>query len=145
MEIEIARIHPDARLPEYKTAGAACFDIEAIEDTTVLPGEITRIHTGLVIKTPPGYLLAVAPRSSTHKQGLDFPNSFGIFDPDYCGPADELTPQVRNFTNKPVTVEKYQRIGQAFLVQIPRVSWKEVEPSALGNISRGGIGSTGKN
>ena len=143
MEIEIARIHPDARLPEYKTDGAACFDIEAIEETVINPGEVVRVRTGLVIKTPKGMLLAVAPRSSTFKAGIDFPNSFGIFDPDYCGPEDELTPLVRNFTNKPVTIEKHQRIAQAFLVEIPRVIWREVEKSELGEKSRGGVGSTG--
>ena len=144
MEVKISRIHPDVRLPEYKTEGAACFDIESIEDMTVEPGEVKRVHTGLVIKTPPGFLLAVAPRSSTHKMGLDFPNSFGIFDPDYCGPDDELTPQVRNFTHEQVQIEKNQRIGQAFLVEIPKVQWKEVSKKDLGNKSRGGIGSTGK-
>ncbi len=145
MQIEICRIHPDARLPEYKTTGAACFDIESIEDIEIKPGEIKKIRTGLVIKTPKDYLLAVAPRSSAHKYGIDFPNSFGIFDPDYSGKEDELTPLVRNFTDKTVKIEKYHRIGQAFLVQIPKVSWKEVDIVNLSQMSRGGVGSTGAN
>lgn len=144
MEVEIARIHPDARLPEYKTEGAACFDIESIEEVILEPGEIKRIKTGLVIKTPPGFFLAVAPRSSTFKAGIDFPNSFGIFDPDYSGPEDELTPIVRNFTPEKIKIEKFQRIAQAFLVENPKIQWKEITKGQLGDKSRGGVGSTGK-
>jgi len=143
MEVEIARIDPDARLPEYKTDGATCFDLESIEERLIAPGGIALLRTGLVVKTPPGYFLAIAPRSSLHKIGLDKPHSFGILDPDYSGPEDELRLLVRNFTDQPVKVEKYQRLAQGFFNPVPKITWKEIPASALGQSSRGGFGSTG--
>lgn len=143
MEVEICRIHPEAVLPDYKTAGAACFDIAVIESRVIKPGEIVLLRTGLVVRTPPGYFLAIAPRSSLHKLGLDMPHSFGILDPDYCGPEDELKVMVRNFRRSPVSLKKHQRLAQGFFVLSPRVSWKEVKIEALGKESRDGFGSTG--
>jgi len=143
MDVEIARIHPDARLPEYKTDGAACFDLEAVEETTIQPGEIKLVRTGLVFRAPAGYFLCIAPRSSMPKLGLDMPHSFGILDPDYSGPEDEAKILVRNFTDRPVKLEKYQRLAQAYFAAAPRVSWKELSKDELGDQSRGGFGSTG--
>lgn len=143
LKVEIVRVHPDARIPEYKTDGAACFDIECIEDVALQPGEIRQLKTGLIVRVPAGYFLCIAPRSSLHKQGLDMPHSFGILDPDYCGPADEMKVVVRNFTDKPVKVEKFQRFAQAYFAAAPRVSWKEISIETLGPKSRGGFGSTG--
>lgn len=144
MRIEIARLHPDARLPEYKTAGAACFDIEAIKDAIIKPGEIKLIGTGLVFRVPAGHFLCIAPRSSLNKHGLDMPHSFGILDPDYSGSDDELKILVRNFTSKPVKVEKHQRLAQGYIAAAPRVTWKELTKKELATESRGGYGSTGK-
>ena len=144
MEIGICRIHPEARLPEYKTVGAACFDIESIEETVVLPGEIKLIGTGLVFTIPMGHFLCIAPRSSLNKNGLDMPHSFGILDPDYSGKDDEAKILVRNFTDKPVKIEKYQRLAQGYIVPAPKVVWKERHISELSEKSRGGYGSTSK-
>ncbi len=144
MEVEICRVHPDARLPEYKTDGAACFDLESIEDIVIQPGELKLIRSGLVFKTPPGYFLCIAPRSSLAKQGLAMPHSFGILDPDYSGPEDEMRILVRNFTVEPVAVEKHQRLAQGYFAEAPRAQWKEIAKDALETKSRGGFGSTGK-
>lgn len=144
MEVEIVRTHPEARLPEYKTVGAACFDIEAIEDVTVEPGELKLVGTGLVFRVPVGHFLCIAPRSSMNKHGLDMPHSFGILDPDYSGSDDEAKILVRNFTNKPVKIEKHQRLAQGYIAAAPRVTWKELTTDELAKESRGGIGSTGK-
>jgi dUTP pyrophosphatase len=144
MEVRIARIHPDAHLPQYKTLGSACFDFETIEEKVIKPGEIAMLRTGLVVETPPGYFLAIAPRSSLHKSGLDKPHSFGILDPDYSGPEDEVKIMVRNFSDKPVKIEKYQRLAQGYFSPVPKIVWKEISPQQLKKESRGGIGSTGK-
>lgn len=144
MEIEICRAHPDARLPEYKTAGAACFDLESIEEVTVIPNEVKLIRTGLIFRTPPGYFLCIAPRSSLSKLGLDMPHSFGILDPDYSGPRDEMRILLRNFTDKPVKIEKFQRLAQGYFAVAPHATWKEISAEDLKTESRGGFGSTGK-
>jgi len=144
MQIEISRIDKRAKLPQYYTGGAACFDLATIEDSEIKPREVAKLRTGLVIKTPPGYFLAIIPRSSTHKLGLDAPNSIGVLDPDYSGPEDEIRLIFRNFTDETVRVSAGQRLAQGCLIQTPKVEWKEVDAKELGENSRGGIGSTGK-
>ena len=64
MEVGITRIRDDVDLPEYKTKGAACFDIACAEDITIKPNEIVYLPTGLVVQTPYGHALIMAPRSS---------------------------------------------------------------------------------
>lgn len=144
MEIEICRIHPDAQLPEYKTSDAACFDLASVEDSAIEPSEIKLISTGLVFRVPKGYFLCIAPRSSMNKHGLDMPHSFGVLDPDYSGPEDEAKILVRNFTDQVIQVEKGQRLAQGYIAEAPKVAWKEVSVTDLGESSRGGYGSTGK-
>ncbi|MEX2012650.1 MAG: dUTP diphosphatase [Patescibacteria group bacterium] len=143
MEVKIARIHPDAKIPEYKTSGAGCFDFAALVDTLVNPKEITKIRTGLVAQIPAGYFLAIAIRSSLPKLGLRMPNGLGVIDSDYCGPDDEIFILIENVTSTSIRIEKGQRIAQGYLVNSPIVSWQEISRNYLGKKSRGGFGSTG--
>lgn len=142
MKINIKRIDKMLPLPEYKTKGAAAFDLYARESMTIEPQSLARIPTNLVVQTPPGYVLIMASRSSTPKTGLIVPHGIGIVDADYCGDEDELLCQVFNITKKPVRVERGDRIGQAMFVKLGRVQeWKEKE--TMKKKSRGGFGSTG--
>ena len=49
--------------------------------------------------------------------------------------------QVKNITDKPVTVERGERIAQGLFVKIDRAEWSEVDDH--GAETRGGFGSTG--
>ena len=111
---------------------------------TIQPGEVKFIKSGLVFKIPAGYFLAIAPRSSACKTGLEMPHSFGILDSDYCGREDELKIALKNTTDEPVKIEKYERIAQGYLAKAPKITWKEIGSKELGDKSRGGFGSTGK-
>lgn len=144
MEVGITRIREGVALPEYKTKGAACFDIACAEETIIGPGETAYLSTGLVVQTPPGHALIMAPRSSIGKSGVMLPNSFGVFDEDYCGSEDELKIITKNVTDKPVKIEKGQRLVQGYFIKIDRVVWKELRLDEIQKHSRGGIGSTGK-
>ena len=143
MKVRITRLRPDVPLPRYLTPGSVCFDLTCIEDATIAPGEMKRLPTGLIIATPPGYMLLIAARSSTPlKKGLVLANGIGIIDQDYCGPDDEFKTLVRNITDKPVEIKKGDRICQAGFVRMDNAEWDEgpcVTPE-----SRGGIGSTGR-
>lgn len=142
MKINIKRIDVSLPLPEYKTKGAAAFDLYAREDSIIKPHTLGYIPTNLVIKTPPGYVLIVASRSSTPKRGLIIPHGIGIVDADFCGEEDELKCQVFNITKKPVAIMRGERIGQAMFVKFGKASqWKEQKE--MNKKSRGGFGSTG--
>lgn len=141
LTVRITRIHPDARVPEYQTAGAAAFDLAAVSDVTIDPGRVALVPTGLVIQVPLRMFLGIFARSSTPlRKGLMVANGVGVVDPDYCGPDDEVKIAVMNFTSEPVTVKAGDRIAQGILLEAPRVDWVEGEPDAT---SRGGFGSSG--
>jgi dUTP pyrophosphatase len=143
MKVRITRLRPDVPLPRYQTPGSACFDLTCIENTIIAPGELKLLPLGLVIATPPGYMLMIASRSSTPmKKGLMLPHGIAIIDRDYCGPDDELLVLVRNFTERPVEIKKGDRICQAGFVRMDNAEWDE-GPAATQE-SRGGHGSTGR-
>jgi len=144
MELEIALIHPDAKIPEYKTVGAACFDICGIEEVKVKSGAIVDVPTGLVFRLPKDHVMVLQPRSSSPKLGYIMPHSVGIIDSDYCGPDDQLFLRLKNVTSRTITFEKHQRLVQAYILPLPKVAFKEISKDYLGQHSRGGFGSTGK-
>ena len=142
MNVRIRRLRPDVDLPGYATAGSAAFDLAAADDTTVPPGAVALVPTGLVIEVPGGMFLGIFARSSTPlRRGLLVANGVGIVDADYCGPHDEVKVAVLNITGAPVTIRRGDRIAQGIFLPAPSVTWEEAD--ALGTDSRGGFGGTG--
>lgn len=85
MRVLIRRVHPDAVIPEYQTAGAAGFDIRALTAGSLKPGETITVGTGLAMAVPPGHVLLVFPRSGLGSAGLVLANTVGVIDSDYRG------------------------------------------------------------
>ena len=142
LKIRIHRLHADAVIPQYQTAGSAAFDLAAAGRVTVAAGEVRLVPTGLVIEVPAGMFLGIFARSSTPlKRGLMVANGVGVVDSDYCGPEDEVKIAVVNVTANPVIIEPGDRIAQGILLPAPRVTWDEVDRPRTG--SRGGFGATG--
>ena len=142
MKVRIKRLRPNVELPAYESAGAAAFDLAAARETTIQPGEVALVPTGLVIEVPPGMFLGIFARSSTPlKRGLMVANGVGVVDPDYSGPADEIKVAVVNIRNAAVTLVPGDRIAQGIILPAPRVTWIEVD--ALSAPTRGGFGATG--
>ena len=142
LKIRIHRLHADAVIPQYQTAGSAAFDLTAAGRVTVAAGEVRLVPTGLVIEVPAGMFLGIFARSSTPlKRGLMVANGVGVVDSDYCGPEDEVKIAVVNVTANPVIIEPGDRIAQGILLPAPRVTWDEVDRPRSG--SRGGFGATG--
>ncbi|OGF62812.1 hypothetical protein A2662_02800 [Candidatus Giovannonibacteria bacterium RIFCSPHIGHO2_01_FULL_45_33] len=141
MKVRIKRFDKFLPLPQYKTKGAACFDFTARITAEILPKEIKYIPLNVAIEHPENHMLIMAARSSLHKKGLMLANNVAIGDTDFSGNADEYHAAVYNFLDKPVSIEKGERITQGFFRKYDRAEWEEVED--LGNTSRGGFGSTG--
>lgn len=139
--IRIKRIDKALPLPEYKTIGAAGFDLCARVTTTISAHAVGYIPLNVVIEPPEGYYVALVPRSSLHKRGLMPANGFGVGDRDFCGNADEYTAALLNFTDHDVTVERGDRIMQVVISPVVRVGFEEVED--MGRTNRGGFGTTG--
>lgn len=141
MEIKIKRFDKELPIPEYKTKGAAAFDLYARETVTILPGEVGLIPLNVAIEIPKGYFILLVNRSSTFKMGITSANGVGIGDSDYCGDNDEYRFAARNYINEPVTIERGTRCCQMLILPVQQVNIQDVDH--LENDDRGGFGSTG--
>lgn len=139
MIIKLKKLHPDAKTPTYGSAGAACFDLYAIEDTRSIFGRAI-VSTGISVEIPPGYEMVIRPRS-----GLAFNHGVhafsGTIGHDYRGEVKVLL--VTDSSSSGFGIEKGERIAQATIQPVLRVEFNEV--SELGDTDRGagGFGSTG--
>ena len=61
--IKVKKLHNDAIIPKRAHTSDACFDIYALEDTVIEPGETALGKTGLAFELPEGYELQIRPRS----------------------------------------------------------------------------------
>lgn len=135
-------IRPGASQPAYQSAGAAALDLAAATDVTIPPHGLVAVPTGLVLAVPRGHFLAIVARSSLPKRGLMVANGLGVLDSDYRGPDDEARVLLLNYTEAAVQIAAGERIAQAFVVSVPRVTFAPFTPES--GTSRGGFGSTGR-
>lgn len=142
MEIKIKRFDKSLPLPEYKTDGAAAFDLYTRETVTIQPGEVVLIPMNVAIQIPKDHFILLANRSSTFKMGITCANGLGIGDSDYCGDNDEYRFSALNYTKEPVTIEKGTRCCQMLVLPVQQMDIQEVDH--LENEDRGGFGTTGK-
>lgn len=117
-------------------------DLRAAESVVMKRGEYKLIRLGVGMILPEGYEAHVLPRSSTpSKFGIILANSMGIIDNSYSGDADEW--HFPAFAIRPAVIGKGDRIAQFRIVKNqPEIAFIEVEH--LNEVSRGGLGSTGK-
>ena len=139
--VRVKRFDKSAPLPKYKTRGAAAFDLCARVAVEIPAKELGYVPLNVAIETPVGYFLMLVARSSTHKKGLWMANGIGIGDPDFSGNEDEYRAVYYNFTEKPVLIEKGERIAQGLIIKREAVQWQEVDQ--MQNKTRGGFGTTG--
>lgn len=142
MKIKIKRFDQSLPLPEYKSPGAAAFDLTARVHTSIPAGEVVLVPLNIAIELPKGYWALLSARSSLHKRGLLLVNGIGVGDEDYCGDNDEYQAALLNFTQEEVVVEKGERVVQMMILERERADFVEVEE--LSNADRGGYGSTGR-
>ena len=143
MNIKIAKLHNNAILPEYQTAGAAGADLHACLDEPVIlqPMQRQMIPTGVAMEIPERYEVQIRARSGMSiKHGITMVNGIGTIDCDYRG---ELGVLLINLSEEPFTIEPGMRIAQMVVAKYERVEWREVDQ--LGETERGGggYGSTG--
>ena len=125
-----------------KIAKGDWIDLRAAENVELKAGEFRLVSLGISMQLPEGYEALIAPRSSTFKMwGILQPNSPGVVDNSYCGDDDIW--QMPVYATRNTVIEENDRICQ-FRIQekMPDVTFTEVD--TLGNDSRGGFGTTGK-
>jgi dUTP pyrophosphatase len=172
INVQVYKTHPDAKLPEYATAGSSCFDLSACITKDVLlkgfnaknnpmartparfagedklmvflePGERLLVPVGLIFDLPEGTTLKLYPRSGLSlKKGLRLANGTGIIDSDYIEPTFAI---MENGSEVSVSISHGERICQGeVVVNPPRTSFKVTEEKPTQKTTRqGGFGHTG--
>jgi dUTP pyrophosphatase len=127
-------------IPEYKTDGSACFDIQSSCNYTFNTNDLHVVGTGIRCEIPKGWCLLIFARSSLGLKRLIIPNSVGVIDSDYRG---EIKVPLIYLGTDPLVIEKGQRIAQGMLIESRKARF--IKTTKLSDTSRGdgGFGSTG--
>ena len=132
-----------AKLPLYKTSGAAGADICALlkEPLVIESGKSAMVPTGLFFEIPQGYEVQIRPRSGlAAKNGVTVLNTPGTIDSDYRG---EINVILINLGDKPFTVNNGDRIAQMLLAPVIQADFSIVTSLEETERGAGGFGSTG--
>jgi dUTP pyrophosphatase len=142
VRIEFRKLDPDVALPRRARDGDAGLDLQANETLKVAPGERAMVPTGLAVAIPPGHAGLVLPRSGlASRHGLTLANAPGLIDEGYRG---EITLAVVNLDpDRPVEVQKGDRIAQLVVVPYAVVEPAEVDELPPSGRGEAGFGSTG--
>ena len=70
VQVKVARVHPDSRMPTKGSAHAAGWDLYSLEDTEVPFRGSVKLRTGLHVAIPVGYEGQGRARSSLGSKGL---------------------------------------------------------------------------
>jgi dUTP pyrophosphatase len=143
MQVKVLKIHPEATVPQYATAGASGLDLHARipHEIYLQPGVRYSCPTGIGIELPAGFEAQVRPRSGmAKKNGVTVLNAPGTVDADYRG---EILAILINHSDTAFKIEPNQRIAQLVIAPVMRVEL--VDSVSLSDTERGegGFGSTG--
>lgn len=138
MQVKFKKLDSSAYTPTYGTDGAAAFDLYA-SAKTVGCGRVI-VDTGLVFEVPHGYAMIIKSRSGLAFKDKEHAFS-GTIDSDYRGEVKVLL--IAEHRDQLITVHAGQRIAQAIILPLPRITFEEV--TELSDTLRGvsGFGSTG--
>ena len=143
--LKIKRLHPQAQLPTRATQGSAGYDLYACIEQAVeiLPGQTQKIPTGLAIQLESKNEVALifARSSLGTKYGVAPANAVGVIDSDYRG---EVCACLRNFSDKPYTVQPQDRVAQLLVMPVVLPEIQEAQELEDSERGQGGFGSTGK-
>lgn len=134
----------DLPLQRYMSPHAAGMDLYAAvkEATTLRPGEIRLIPTGIIIALPTGFEAQVRPRSGLAiKHGIGILNSPGTIDPDYRGEVGII---LINMGENPFIIKRGDRIAQMIINKVYHAQLElssELPPTERND---GGFGHTGR-
>jgi dUTP pyrophosphatase len=142
MRLAVRRVHPAAILPAHSYANDAGFDLHAVEEATLDPGDRASVRTGIAIEVPERHAGLVLPRSGlAARHGIALVNAPGLIDAGYRG---ELRVLLLN-TDRAATfmVAPGDRIAQLVIVRAERPDVVEVQELADSERGERGFGSSG--
>lgn len=159
--IEFKRVNQDAPIPTKAHKSDAAYDLCAMEDVTLMPGEWKMVGSGIATAIPAGFCGKVYPRSGLGCKGLVLKNTVGVIDSayrgeimlplmnnnptlvwaDFGGPTKDegWMPNVGDI----IHVHKGDRVAQLCIELVPDTTLVEVEELDSTDRGEGGFGSSG--
>jgi len=139
MHLKVKKLKEGAKLPSKGHIGDAGLDFYAVEEVVFTPHSQERVHTGVAIEIPEGYVGLIWDKSSvSFNQGLKVMG--GVIDSGFRG---EIIMSLYNTTNREQKIEKGHKIAQMIIQKFEDCDIVEVD--SLSDTVRGGgrEGSTG--
>lgn len=143
------------KLPNKKNASDAGFDLYAVDDVVIYPGQTQKVPLNIRLKLPQGTWANITGKSGLGAQGLLV--HAGVIDQDYRGIPHVVMANVNLIERideegypimrvKPITVKKGEKLAQLIINPYSPAFFIEQVESVDTNTSRGegGFGSTGK-
>jgi dUTP pyrophosphatase len=143
VELPVARLTEDARLPTRAHPGDAGVDLHAAETARIEPGQRATVRTGIAVEIPDDHAGLVLPRSGlAARHGIALVNAPGLIDSGYRGEIRVLL--LNTDPDEAFEIEPGDRIAQ--LVLAPIAVAEPIEVSELAESARGGggFGSSGR-
>ncbi len=141
--LRVRRLDPAAVLPRRAHPGDAGYDLCALEDLVVGPGERAMIRTGIAIELPHGHAGWVVPRSGlAARHGIALVNAPGLIDAGYRGEVQVLLLNTDRSAEFVVTAG--DRIAQLVVAAVAAPDVEEVDALSDSARAGGGFGSTGR-
>ena len=139
--VKCKKLRKDAKLPTKGSKFANAYDLYAVTDAVIDPGETVKIGTGIAMAPPPYYAGFIFARSGlATKQGLRPANAVGICDNDYRG---EYIVPLYNDSNERRYVVKGDRIAQVAFIKTLDACIQEVDELEETKRGAGSFGSSG--
>ncbi|WP_438319186.1 dUTP diphosphatase [Sporosarcina sp. FA9] len=166
MTVKVKKLHKDAFIPTKAYVSDAGFDLHALKDVLVAPGETVVVKTGLAFEIPDGFEMQIRPRSGISSR-TKLRVVLGTIDSQYRGEVGVIVDNIslmidwQNFANHvtlinecPVDydevvpwetylIKKGDRVAQAVIQKIPHVVLYEVDELSESNRGENGFGSSG--
>ncbi|YAR64353.1 dUTP diphosphatase [Bacillus cytotoxicus] len=158
LRVKIKRLK-DVDLPRYARFGDAGFDLMALEDVIIKPGETKVIPIGLAFEIPPGYELQVRPRSGISRRtklrvilgtvdsgfrgevGVIIENTSPKGNEDYG--CNDIHGEPEFYESTAYQILKGDRIAQGVIAPVQTALFVEVDKLPDSERGINGFGSTG--
>jgi len=124
IEVQLKKLVPWAKLPEYETRGAAGCDVSvAIQEEVVLyPKEVQSLPCGFSIKVPNGFEAQIRSRAGMARKGIVVANAPGTIDSEHINEVNVL---LLNVSDKPIRVIPGQKVAQMVFSPVVQAQFKE--------------------
>lgn len=143
IKLRVKKLVANAIIPQYASPGAACFDLHSMNEAVVTSGAPVICDTGLAFEIPEGHVMLIYSRSGHgFKNDTRLSNCVGVIDADYRGEVKvKLT---KDSLGGILDVQKGDRIAQAMVIPVDKVTFEEVDELGSTERGEGGFGSTGQ-